>query len=366
MELKTLPRIRFENSRSVAHFCDLFVTRISLASWGFWLMIKWSSHSLSLCFARAMYFCQRTTKTKKKKIIPIGSHVNQRDSHLQKGAGLRGFIVLTDKAEWRWERIILLSARLVLFLSYLAWSDIFYCQLSLGTKRTVDTRFTFFPLSFLLPFTSQQYCHRERIECSSWKIITSFFIVWHHQLSATPPPSKASISHGSQKKRGRGGGCSETESQSEIEKSMWRRLAWMHLQALLMTADSFLQPLLQSQSNIFIFFLCAAPSQKSSVILCSLRNWMYREARHDSCNLCCRNTYSVSFDVYPPTPSSQSDILPHLIFLHGFHWYVNVMIWSRTCERMPFRAFCRFGSYTLVPLLFLAELQYFRYSFTQF
>lgn len=177
-ELKTLPRTRFENSWSVARFCDLFVTWIFLAGLGFWLflsevslkqcarahglMMKWSSHSLSLCFARAMFFCQRTTKTKQKKIIPIGSHVNQRDSHLQKGAGLRGFIVLTDKAEWRWERFILLSARLVLFLSYLARSDIFYCQLSLGTKRTVDTRFTFFPSLLLLPFTSQQYCHTEK------------------------------------------------------------------------------------------------------------------------------------------------------------------------------------------------------------
>lgn len=41
-----------------------------------------------------------------------------------------------------------------------------------------------------------------------------------------------------------------TEGQSEIEKSIWRRLAWMHLQAAVMTADSFLQLLAQSHSNL--------------------------------------------------------------------------------------------------------------------
>lgn len=42
-----------------------------------------------------------------------------------------------------------------------------------------------------------------------------------------------------------------TAGQSEIEKSIWRRLAWMHLQAAVMTADSFLQLLVQSHSNLF-------------------------------------------------------------------------------------------------------------------
>lgn len=152
---------------------------------------------------------------------------------------------------------------------------------------------------------------------------------------------------------------------------MWRRLAWMHLQALLMTADSFLQPLLQSQSNIFIFFfLCAAPSQKSSVILCSLRDWMYRRhsEKHPVTPVNCAPVTLI------PSPLMFIRRHHHLnqifspigFFLYSFHSYVNVMIWSRKCERMRFRAFCHFGSYTLVPLLFLSELQYFRYTFTQF
>lgn len=46
-----------------------------------------------------------------------------------------------------------------------------------------------------------------------------------------------------------------TEVQSGIAKSIWRRLAWMHLQAAVMTADSFLRLLLvQSHGNPFSFF----------------------------------------------------------------------------------------------------------------
>lgn len=66
-----------------------------------------------------------------------------------------------------------------------------------------------------------------------------------------------------------------TEGQSEIEKSIWRRLAWMHLQAALMTADSFLQLLVQSHSNLFFHgalskraaLFCRACSIKCAVCL---------------------------------------------------------------------------------------------------
>lgn len=120
----------------------------------------------------------------------------------------------------------------------------------------------------------------------------------------------------------------------------------------------------------FFFFLCAAPSQKSSVILCSLRNWMYR--RHSEKHavtpvICAPVTLIPSPLMFIRRHHHLNQIFsPIWLFLYGFHSYVNVMIWSRKCERMPFRAFCHFGSYTLAPLLFLSELQYFRYSFTQF
>lgn len=70
------------------------------------------------------------------------------------------------------------------------------------------------------------------------------------KLSVFPPSSLSQGSQGRKEKKEK-----KTEGQSEIEKSMWRRLAWMHLQVVLMTADSFLQLRLQSHSNIFFFFV---------------------------------------------------------------------------------------------------------------
>lgn len=46
-----------------------------------------------------------------------------------------------------------------------------------------------------------------------------------------------------------------------------------------------------TKQHFYLFFWSAAPSQKSSVILGSLRNWMYcrRSEKHDYCNLRCSN-----------------------------------------------------------------------------
>lgn len=57
-----------------------------------------------------------------------------------------------------------------------------------------------------------------------------------------------------------------TEGQSEIEKSIWRRLAWMHLQAAVMTADSFLQLLAQSHSNLISVSKRAVLSRRRSSV----------------------------------------------------------------------------------------------------
>lgn len=88
----------------------------------------------------------------------------------------------------------------------------------------------------LLYMRAEQYCNSERskIRCRGWKIITCF-IPWQHQLSSAPPRWPLVGLSG----------------QSEIEKSIRRRLSWMHLQAAVMTADSFLQLLVQSHSNPF-------------------------------------------------------------------------------------------------------------------
>lgn len=94
------------------------------------------------------------------------------------------------------------------------------------------------------------------MKCSGWEIITCFKH-WQHQLSSAFHPTTAS--HWAIR--------AITQGQSEIEKSIWRRLAGMHLQAAVMTADSFLQLLVQSQSKLFVW----SCEQKSSVILKSVQ-----------------------------------------------------------------------------------------------
>lgn len=183
-ELKTLPRIRFEDSCSVAHFCDLFVTRrlltllsvrsLSKTVCAHGLMIKWSSHSLSLCFARAMYFCQHTTKTKQKnhpywfscqakRLTPAERRWIERlySPNRQSRVAMREIYTLEC------------PAGALFVLPRTVWHFLLPAQPLY--KENSGYKVYFFPSLLLLPFTSQQYCHRERIECSGWKIITTFF-----------------------------------------------------------------------------------------------------------------------------------------------------------------------------------------------
>lgn len=135
----------------------------------------------------------------------------------------------------------------------------------------MDTGFTAPPPVFLAPFRKSAVLSQRKDRMFQPKNDHHLFHSVTPSIRRTPTPPKRA-SHGAPRKK-REGWVLEGESQSEIEKSMWRRLAWMHLQALLMTADSFLQPRLQSQSSNFIFFSsCAALGQKSSVTLCSLYN----------------------------------------------------------------------------------------------
>lgn len=115
--------------------------------------------------------------------------------------------------------------------------------------------------SFFYLMTAEQYCTNRRIKCTGWKIITPF-IVWQHQLCSVPPPR----THPPALRALR----AISEGQSEIEKSIWRQLAWLHSQAALMTADSPLQLLVQSYSNSF---LCGAVSNRSVLFrrACSIK-----------------------------------------------------------------------------------------------
>lgn len=64
---------------------------------------------------------KKKTQNKSSLLVLVST---KRTHTCRKSAGLRGFIILIDKAEWQWGRFIIVSARLVLFLSSLARSDI--------------------------------------------------------------------------------------------------------------------------------------------------------------------------------------------------------------------------------------------------
>lgn len=177
-ELKTLPRTRFENSWSVARFCNLSVTRISLASWGFWLfpsevslkqcarahgsMMKWSSHSPSLCLARAMYFCQRTTKTKQKRNHPYWFSCQPKRLTPAERRWIERLYCPNRQSRVAMREIYTLECPAGAFfvLPRTVWHFLLPAQPRY--KENSGYKVYFFPSLPLLPFTSQQYCHTEK------------------------------------------------------------------------------------------------------------------------------------------------------------------------------------------------------------
>lgn len=84
------------------------------------------------------------------------------------------------------------------------------------------------------------YCRLEKTERPVWKLQAMTASI---KLCAVPLPP-ASLSLWVLR--------AMTEGPSEITKSIWRRLAQMHLQAAMMIADSFLRLLVQSHCNFFL------------------------------------------------------------------------------------------------------------------
>lgn len=144
---------------------------------------------------------------------------------------------------------------------------------------------------------------------------------------------------------------------------MWRRLAWMHLQVVLMTADSFLLLRLQSHSNIFFnfiyLFFCGTLSKRAALFCWarSIKSTVCFQSRAwHACNLNCCNAYGLPFDLffghlhydqkYPP---------PHFTYLYRFCREV-VTKGSTKCGRIHYNNWSCCGLHIPDFHVFLSEI----------